>query len=111
MSGWPVGSGPDPIDNAEATSLAYELQVLADPTRLRILSLAAAAAPSAVTVTDLLERLALSQSTVSHHLRVLRDAGFLAMERSGTWSLYRLVPARLAEIAGRLAAPDEGDSA
>lgn len=102
---WPVGSGPDPIDAAEATTLAYELQVLADPTRLRILSLASAAAPEAVTVKSLVEVLGLSQSTVSHHLRVLLDAGLLSMERSGTWSLYRPVAARLKELAARISTP------
>lgn len=110
MSAWPAGSGPDPLDGAEATTLAYELQVLADPTRVRILSIAAAALPGAVTVTDLLEPLGLSQSTVSHHLRVLRDAGFLALERSGTWSHYRLKPARLTQLAERLGAPSESNA-
>ncbi|KAB1655690.1 winged helix-turn-helix transcriptional regulator [Pseudoclavibacter chungangensis] len=93
-------------------ALAHDLQVIADPARLRILSLIASHSPRPSSVTELVDRLGLSQSTVSHHLRTLVDAGLLVREQSGTWGLYRARGARLRELA-RLIAPgdlaDPGD--
>lgn len=90
------------MNAAEATALAYEFRVLADPTRVRIVAAATEAAPDPVTVSALVDELGLAQSTVSHHVRVLLDAGFLQLERVGTWSYYRAVPERMRAIAKQL---------
>lgn len=74
------------------------LAALADPMRLRIVSMLAAAPDGAACGCDLEAPLGLSQPTVSHHLRVLREAGLVANERRGRWVHYRVVPERLEEI-------------
>jgi len=88
-------------NNAE--SLAASLKALADPARLRILSMVAAHADREACVCDLTEPLGLSQSTVSHHLKVLVDAGYLDRSKRGTWAFFRLVPGSLDSVAGLLA--------
>ncbi|WP_185715035.1 ArsR/SmtB family transcription factor [Gulosibacter macacae] len=89
------------MNGAEPNTLAYEFRVLADPTRLRILDLCREPA----TVSSLVDQLGLAQSTVSHHVKVLLDAGFVSSERSGTWSHYCAEPARLRELAAMIS-PD-----
>ena len=103
MTAWPGREGGTRLDAAAAAQLAYEFQVLADPTRLRILSFAAERLPEATTVTSLVAELRLSQSTVSHHVKVLLDAGYLTVQRAGTWSLYRPVAETLTSLAQRIA--------
>ena len=103
MTAWPGREGGTRLDAAAASLLAYEFQVLADPTRLRILSFAAERLPEPTTVTALVAELHLSQSTVSHHVKVLLDAGYLTVRRAGTWSLYRPVAEALASLARRIA--------
>lgn len=93
-----------PIDERNAESLARSLKALADPARLRILSMVAAHADGEACVCDLTEPLGLAQPTVSHHLKVLMDAGFLTRTKRGTWAYYRLVPGALPSITGLLAA-------
>ena len=90
------------IAPAQADSLARALKALADPARLRIISIVAAHADAEACVCDLTDQLTLSQPTISHHLKVLVDAGFLARTKRGTWSYYNLVPGSLASVAGLL---------
>jgi ArsR family transcriptional regulator len=87
----------------DAVGLARTLKALADPARLRLVSLVAAAEENEACVCDLTDTLELSQATVSHHLKVLVDAGFLARSKRGTWAYYRLVPGSLDRVAGLLA--------
>lgn len=79
----------------DAERLALTFKALGDPTRLRLLSIVAAAENQESCVCDLTEPVGLSQPTVSHHLKVLTDAGFLSRDKRGTWAYYRLVPAAL----------------
>lgn len=94
----PVAATP-----AEAAALARTLQAVADPARVRILSLIATREPEPTTISELVDDLGLAQSTVSHHVRVLVDAGFLSLERAGTWSRYRAQPDALARLSSQLA--------
>ena len=87
---------------AEAAELAAVLKAVADPARLRLLSLIQAHDGGEACVCDLTEPLGLSQPTVSHHLKVLFDAGLVSRQKRGAWAYYRAVPARLAELAGAL---------
>lgn len=84
-----------PLTAAEADRLAAGFKVLADPARLRLLSLLAAQPTGAACVCDLTGPLGLTQPTVSHHLRLLLGAGLVSRERRGTFSYYRLEPDRL----------------
>ena len=83
-------------DNAQ--QLADLLKVLAEPARLRILSIVGAHAGHEACVCELIEPLGLSQPTVSHHLKVLQKAGLLEREQRGVWAYYRLVPGPLALV-------------
>ena len=85
-----------------ATSLASSLRALADPARLRIISMVAAYEDSEACVCDLTEPLDLQQSTVSHHLKILVDAGYLTRSKRGTWAYYKLVPGALDGVAALL---------
>lgn len=78
------------LDEGEAERLAAALRVVADPTRLRLLSLVAACEGAEACVCDLTDPVGLSQPTVSHHLKVLHDAGILEREKRGRWVYYRL---------------------
>lgn len=84
-----------------ATNAARALKALADPARLRILSMVSAQPEHEACVCDLQEPLGLSQPTVSHHLKVLTGAGFLTRTQRGSWAYYRLVPGSL-DAAGAL---------
>ena len=86
-----------------ADRLAKTLKALADPARLRLLSIVAAHVDAEACVCDLTEPIGLSQPTVSHHLKVLVDAGFLTRSKRGTWAYYRIVPGSLDAIASVLA--------
>ena len=78
--------------------MAAALKVIADPARLRLVSILAAAKNQEGCVCDLTEPLGLTQPTVSHHLKVLADAGLVVREQRGRWVFYRLVPERLAIV-------------
>lgn len=91
------------ISAENAESLARSLKALADPARLRLLSMVAAHENAEACVCDLTEPLDLAQPTVSHHLKVLTDAGYLTRAKRGTWAYYRLVPGSLDSVAGLLA--------
>ena len=88
-----------PLDRDTATDLAVLFKALADPARLQLLALVGASEAGERCVCDLTEPLGLSQPTVSHHLKILVEAGLLTRERRGTWAWYSLVPDRLAELA------------
>jgi ArsR family transcriptional regulator len=90
--------GPDtePLDSGEAEALAARFKALADPTRVAIVNRLAAA--DEVCVCDFVASLDLAQPTVSHHLKVLRDAGLVESSRRGTWAFYRLVPEAVTEL-------------
>ncbi|GAA4043998.1 metalloregulator ArsR/SmtB family transcription factor [Agromyces indicus] len=83
----------------QADLLARKLKALADPTRLRLVSIVAASDGEEACVCDLIEPVGLSQPTVSHHLKILMEAGFLTRSKRGTWAYYRLVPGALGELS------------
>ena len=89
----------------DAEELATAFKAIADPGRLRLLNFIAAQPDAEACVCNLIEPLGLSQPTVSHHLRVLTEAGLLARERRGTWMFYRLVPDRVEALRQALALP------
>jgi ArsR family transcriptional regulator, arsenate/arsenite/antimonite-responsive transcriptional repressor len=89
----------EPLDQRNAEDLARSLKALADPARLRLISIVAAHDGAEACVCDLTEPLGLSQPTVSHHLKVLVDAGMLTRSKRGTWAYYRLVPGALDSVA------------
>jgi ArsR family transcriptional regulator len=93
-----------PLDSPSAVELAAAFAALADPARLRLLSLIAAQPTGEVCACDLVEPLGKSQPTVSHHLKVLYEAGLVDRERRGTWVWYRVEPARLAALRVALGA-------
>lgn len=94
----------------EAEELAAALRVLADPVRLRLLSLVANAPDGEMCACDLVDPVQRSQPTVSHHLSVLTDAGLLTREQRGRWAWFRVVPDRLAELRGALGGEATGIS-
>src|SRR5438105_2219932 len=94
--------GPEvpPLPRREAERLAARFQALADPTRVAIVNRLAQAVETCVC--DLTAAFELSQPTISHHLKVLREAGLVESNRRGTWAYYRVVPEALASLAGSL---------
>jgi ArsR family transcriptional regulator len=92
----------EPLDVTSAEQLAGVLKAIAEPTRLRLLSLVAAHADGEACICDLTAPVGLSQPTVSHHMKVLVDAGLLTREQRGKWAYYRLVPGALDALAGLL---------
>jgi ArsR family transcriptional regulator, arsenate/arsenite/antimonite-responsive transcriptional repressor len=95
----------EPIERDEAARLAGVLKALADPARLRLLSLIQSSPDAEACVCDLTAPLGLSQPTVSHHLRILTESGLLEREKRGVWAYYRLVPSAIAAIADLLTPP------
>jgi ArsR family transcriptional regulator len=91
------------LEPGDAAELASAFAALADPARLRLLSLIAAQPSGEVCACDLVEPLGKSQPTVSHHLKVLYEAGLVDRDKRGTWVWYRAVPARLAQLRAALA--------
>lgn len=87
-----------PLDRRRAEELAGLLKAVADPVRLQLLSLIRAAPAAEACVCDLTDAVHLSQPTVSHHLKVLTDAGLLTRQRRGSWAWFTVVPERVAEI-------------
>jgi ArsR family transcriptional regulator len=94
--------GGRPLGEAAARSLARDFAALADPVRLRLLSLLAAAEAGEVCVCDLIDPVGRSQPTVSHHLKILAEAGLVSGEKRGRWVWYRLERPRLAELQAAL---------
>ena len=93
------------LGTPEAEDLAATFRALGDPGRLRLLSFLAAQPDGEACVCNLTGPLGLSQPTVSHHLKVLTDAGLLERERRATWIYYRLRLDRLEQLCGALAPP------
>ena len=93
----------EPITAAQAEGSARVFKALGDPVRLRLLSLIAAHAGGEACVCDLTGVFEKSGPTISHHLKVLREAGLITGERRGTWIFYRIRPGPLAELAELLA--------
>jgi ArsR family transcriptional regulator, arsenate/arsenite/antimonite-responsive transcriptional repressor len=94
-----------PLSREEAEHLAEEVRVLADPARLQVLSLIAARPDGEACVCHLTEPLGLSQPTVSHHLKVLSDAGLLERDQRGRWAYYRLRSDRLRRLHQAITSP------
>src|SRR5690348_9789255 len=92
--GAPIAQGP--MDPAQATRFAPMFKALGDPVRLRLLSMIASAGGGEVCVCDLTGAFHLTGPTISHHLKVLREAGLVDSDRRGTWVYYRMIPAALA---------------
>jgi ArsR family transcriptional regulator len=93
-----------PLDVADATTLAHGFSALADPVRLRVLSILAGAPDGEVCVCDFVAPLGKSQPTVSHHLKILSEAGLVHGDRRGKWVWYSLNRARLAELQATIGA-------
>nr|MCW2729152.1 transcriptional regulator [Aeromicrobium sp.] len=92
------------MSDEEAGRLAAKFKAMSDPTRLRLLSMVAAAEDGEACVCDMNEQLDLSQGTVSHHLGLLVKAGLLSRTKRGIWSYYALVPGALPALGDTLRA-------
>jgi ArsR family transcriptional regulator len=91
------------LEPRDAESLARALRVIADPARLRILSLIQAQPDGEACVCHLTEPLGLTQPTISHHLKVLLDAGLVEREQRGSWAYFRVLGDQLASLRELLA--------
>ena len=96
------GPEAEPLAVHERDQLAAKFKALADPTRVAIVNCLSAA--DEVCVCNLTDTFDLSQPTISHHLKILREAGIVTASRRGTWAYYRLVPEAIAELRGALGA-------
>lgn len=94
----------EPLSAQGAAELAGMLKALADPVRLRLLSVVASHTGGEACVCDISAGITVSQPTVSHHLKVLRNAGLLASERRGSWVYYRVIPEALQQLSTLLGA-------
>ena len=92
----------EPITGSQAADLAHVLKALADPTRLRLVSMVAAHDGGEACVCDLTEPLGLTQPTISHHLKILVDAGIFTRDKRGVWAYYSLVPTALDALSAVL---------
>jgi ArsR family transcriptional regulator len=110
MKELPVLQAPDccgpmvrePLAEADAKALAGMFKAMGDPVRLRLLSLIASHEGGEACVCDLSGEFDVSQPTISHHLRVLREAGLIDCERRGTWVYYWVLPAALDRLGSLL---------
>jgi ArsR family transcriptional regulator, arsenate/arsenite/antimonite-responsive transcriptional repressor len=100
----PICCGPEvePLEREAAADLAGQFKALADPTRVAIVNCLSAA--DEVCVCNLTETFDLSQPTIAHHLKILREAGLVEASRRGTWAYYRLVPDAIAALRAALGA-------
>src|SRR5438105_1407934 len=98
----------EPMTSEQAEQVAPMLKALADPVRLRLMSLIASHAGGEACVCDLTGEFDVSQPTISHHLKVLRETGLLTSERRATWVYYRVQPGALAALAQLLEVPAAG---
>ncbi|GAA4426502.1 metalloregulator ArsR/SmtB family transcription factor [Georgenia halophila] len=95
----------EPLSETEAERLAAGFKAVADAARLRLLSIIAGHDGAEACVCDLTEPLDLSQPTVSHHLKILVDAGLLTREKRGRWAYYAVVPGALEKLGSALVTP------
>ncbi len=93
------------LDEGDAADTARALAALGDPVRLRIVSMLAASRDGRACGCELESPLGLAQATVSHHLRILREAGLITGNREGRWIHYQVVPGRLEELREALTPP------
>jgi ArsR family transcriptional regulator, arsenate/arsenite/antimonite-responsive transcriptional repressor len=93
------------MSTEQAEAVAGLLKALADPARLRMISLIASSAAGEVCVCDLNDAFDLTQATVSHHLKVLHSAGILTREKRGVWVYYAVRPEALAAVAHVFTSP------
>lgn len=91
------------IDDTAAVSIARIFKALGDPTRVKLLSMISAAEGREACVCDLTEPVGLAQPTVSHHMKILVEAGLIVREQRGKWAYFRIVPGILDALAGALA--------
>ena len=101
----------EPLTEDWAGDLALMFRALGDPVRLRLLSRVASHAGGEACVCDLSVGFDLTQPTISHHLKVLREAGLLQCERRGTWVYYWVVPSALAQLSAVLGSTDVSTAA
>jgi ArsR family transcriptional regulator, arsenate/arsenite/antimonite-responsive transcriptional repressor len=94
----------EPLTTEQAAELARVFKAMGDPVRLRLLSLIASHEGGEACVCDLSEVFELTGPTISHHLKVLREAGLITGERRGTWVYYRIRPEAL-QLASQVLAP------
>ena len=92
----------EPITASQAAELARLLKALADPTRLRLVSMVAAHDGGEACVCELTEPLGLTQPTISHHLKVLVDAGIFTRDKRGVWTYYALMPSAMNALSAAL---------
>ncbi|MBT2264395.1 ArsR/SmtB family transcription factor [Rhodococcus erythropolis] len=92
----------EPLTEDWAGDLSRMFKALGDPVRLRLLSLVASHEGGEACVCDISDTFDLSQPTISHHLKVLRQAGLLDCERRGTWVYYWVIPAALQQLSAVL---------
>ena len=92
----------EPLTASQAADLAHKLKALADPTRLQLVSMVAAHEGGEACVCDLTEPLGLTQPTISHHLKILVDAGIFTRDKRGVWAYYALVPAAMDALSAVL---------
>ena len=97
----PAGLG-SPIDRESAEELAVLLKAVADATRLQILAMLRSSPDCEACVCDIADEVGLSQPTVSHHLRILAEAGIVQSQKRGYWTWYSLTQTRLAELSAVL---------
>jgi len=95
-----------PLSQAQAEQVAPLLKALADPVRLRLMSLVASHPGGEACVCDLNEAFDLSQPTISHHLKVLHDAGLLDRDKRGVWVYYRARTGALASLGALIGSPE-----
>jgi ArsR family transcriptional regulator, arsenate/arsenite/antimonite-responsive transcriptional repressor len=95
----------EPLSLGQAADLARILKALAEPTRLRLVSMVAAHQGGEACVCDLTSPLGLTQPTVSHHLKILVDAGIFSRDKRGVWAYYALRPQALQALAAILGDP------
>lgn len=96
----------EPLSVEQAERIAPLLKAIAEPARLRLLSLVASHADGEVCVCDLNDAVGLSQPTISHHLKVLHQVGLLDRSKRGVWVYYRIRPEALADLAALLGGVD-----
>lgn len=94
----------EPLSAAAAADMAVKLKALADPVRLQLFSAIASHTGGEACVCDISAGVEVSQPTISHHLKVLRDAGLLTSQRRASWVYYAVVPDALASLAVLLGA-------
>jgi ArsR family transcriptional regulator, arsenate/arsenite/antimonite-responsive transcriptional repressor len=101
----------EPLGETDAVELSRMFKALSDPVRLRLLSLIASHEGGEACVCDLTGPFDVSQPTISHHLKVLREAGLVGSERRGTWVYYWVMPAAMNRLAALLQAPADSKEA